>query len=96
VLNGQRYFTDEEVDRAYPPGSPERLVSVVKAGTVVIEDTRGLHRARLPKSGFRDLGYAVFVPLRPFYPHQNYRFPRDAYERLTRFQRAFIPRAMVG
>jgi hypothetical protein len=96
VLNGRRYFADEEVDRTYPPGSPERLVSVVKAGTVVIEDTRGLHRARLPKAGFRDLGYAVFVPLRPLYPHRNYRFPRDAYARLTPFHQAFIPRAMLA
>jgi hypothetical protein len=96
VLNGQRYFTDEEVDGAYPVGGPERFVSVVKAGTVVIEDTRGLHRAMLPKVGFRDLGYAVFVPLRPLYHHQNYRFPLDAYERLTPFQRAFIPRVMLA
>lgn len=96
VLNGQRYFPDAEVDRVYPVGSRERYVSVVKAGTVVIEDTRGLHRAKLPEGRFRDLGYAVFVPLRPFYPHQNYRFPRDEYERLTTFQRAFIPGAMLA
>lgn len=96
VLNGKRYFSDEEVDRAYPPGGPDRLVSIVKAGTVIIEDTRGLHRAQLPEAGFRDLGYAIFVPLRPFYPHQNYRFPREAYPRLTPLQQAFIPRAMLA
>jgi hypothetical protein len=95
VLNGERYYPDADVDRAYPVGSRERYVSVVSAGTVVIEDTRGLHRARLPQARFRDLGYAVFVPLRPFYPHQNYRFPREAFERLTPFQQAFIPGAML-
>lgn len=95
VLNGKRYFPDEEVDRAYPPGSSEREVSLVKAGTVVIEDTRGLHRAQLPQAGYRDLGYAIFVPLRPFYPHRNYAFPRVAYDRLTPLQRAFIPPVML-
>lgn len=95
TLNGQRYFSDEEVDRAYPPGSAAREVSLVKAGTVVVEDTRGLHRAQLPQAGYRDLGYAVFVPLRPFYHHRNYAFPRAAFERLTPLQQAFIPPVML-
>ena len=95
VLNGRRYFTDEEVDQAYPPGDPRRVVSEVKAGTVVIEDTRGLHRARLPQTGFRDLGYAVFMPLRPFYPHHNYTFPRAAHEQLSAFQKVFVPDVML-
>jgi hypothetical protein len=96
VLNGKRYFSDEEVDRAYPVGGGDRIVSLVKAGSVVIEDTRGLHRAQLPQAGFRDLGYAVFVPLRPFYPHRNYAFPRAAYEELTPLQQAFIPPVMLA
>ncbi|HEV7801727.1 MAG TPA: phytanoyl-CoA dioxygenase family protein [Burkholderiales bacterium] len=95
VLNGKRYFSDDEVDCAYPPGGKDRIVSIVKAGTVVIEDTRGLHRAQLPQAGFRDLGYAVFVPLRPFYPHRNYGFPRAAYDQLTPLQQAFIPPVML-
>ncbi len=95
VLNGRRYFTDEEIDRAHPVGDPRRLVSEVKAGTVVIEDTRGLHRARMPQTGFRDLGYAIFTPLRPYYPHRNYEFPRSAHEQYSEFQRAFIPEAML-
>jgi hypothetical protein len=95
VLNGKRYFSDAEVDRLFPPGSARRLTSVVKAGTVVIEDTRGLHRAKLPGARFRDLGYAVFMPLRPFYPHRNYRFPRAAYDGLSAFQKAFIPKVML-
>lgn len=95
VLNGQRYFTDEEIERAYPAGDRRRLVSEVKAGTVVIEDTRGLHRARMPEKGFRDLGYAIFTPLRPYYPHRTYEFPRSAYDQLSEFQRAFVPEAML-
>jgi hypothetical protein len=95
VLNGKRYFSDAEVDALYPEGSTDRAVSIVKAGTVVLEDTHGLHRASLPSAGYRDLGFAVYMPVRPFYPHQNYTFPRAGLEALTAFQRAFVPAAML-
>jgi len=95
-FNNQRYFEDAEVDSLYPEGDSRRALSVVKAGTVVIEDTRGVHRANLPTTGFRDLGFAVFMPLRPFYPHQNYKFPEDAYQSLSDFQKAFIPDSCVA
>lgn len=94
-LNGKRYFSDEEVDALMPPGHPRRLASVVKAGTVILEDTRGLHRARMPDTGHRDLGFAVFTPLRPFYPHRNYALPRAALETMTPLQRAFVPASCV-
>ena len=95
TLNGKRYFGDEEVDRVVPPGHPRRLMSVVKAGTVILEDTRGLHRARMPDTGTRDLGYAVYTPLRPFYPHRNYAFPRAALAGLSPLQRAFLPESCL-
>ena len=50
----------------------------------LLEDTRGLHRAQLPQTGYRDLGYAVFMPLRPFYRYRNYVFPRAALDTLTK------------
>ena len=96
VLNGKRYFSDNEVDGAFPPNGSEREMSVVRAGTVIIEDTRGLHRAKLPEAGYRDLGYAVFMPLRPFYGHGNYRLPRAFYSGLSDFQKAFVPAAMLS
>jgi len=95
ILNGKRYFSDEEVNALYPEGSSDRAVSIVKAGTVVLEDTHGLHRARLPITGNRDLGFAVYMPTRPFYSHQNYAFPRSALSSLTPFQRAFVPNSML-
>ena len=95
VLNGKRYFLDAEVNAIYPDDSPDRAVSIVKAGTVILEDTHGLHRARLPNAGHRDLGFAVYMPLRPFYPHQNYRFPATALNGLSEFQRIFVPPAMI-
>jgi len=92
-LNGQRYYPDAEVDRAYPTGSPARLVSEVRAGTIIIEDTRGLHRARMPERGFRDLGYAVFMPLADGAEPALYDFPAEAWRDLSPFQRAFVPAA---
>jgi len=94
--NHQRYFKDSEIDSLYPQGDADRALSVVKAGTVVIEDTRGLHRANLPTSGYRDLGFAVFMPLRPFYQHSNYQFPKSAYQELSDFQKAFIPDSCIA
>lgn len=91
ALNGKRYFQDEEVDLLHPVGSKTRLVSEVKAGTVILEDTRGVHRARMPNSGYRDLGYAVFVPLQDSTSTRLYRFPERAFALLNKFQRSFIP-----
>ncbi|MSQ71299.1 MAG: phytanoyl-CoA dioxygenase [Betaproteobacteria bacterium] len=95
VLNGQRYYSDAEIDVAYPPVSPRRLVSEVPAGTVIIEDTRGLHRAQNPHTGYRDLGYAVFVPLPDNTRLHCYDFPAADADDLTAFQRAFIPRGVL-
>ncbi len=90
ILNGKRYYDDPEVEKFFPEASASRIVSEVKAGTIVIEDTRGLHRARLPLSGHRDLGFAVFMP-----SHKNgpnfYNFPRKCLSELSVFQRRFIP-----
>jgi len=91
TLNGKRYFTDAEIDALHPVGSPLREVSEVKAGTVILEDTRGLHRARMPDTGYRDLGYAVFFPLPAGSAPALYRVPREAVAQLTEFQRAFVP-----
>lgn len=96
ILNGKRYFTEAEVDAVFPPGHEARQASIVPAGTIVLEDTRGLHRAVLPTAGWRDLGFMVFIPLRPFYPHHNFDFPRNAYDRLSPLQRAFVHPAMLS
>ena len=89
-LNSKRYYDDLEVNRVYPEDSLGRVVSEVKAGTIVIEDTRGLHRARLPLSGYRDLGYAVFIPSQKKDPG-FYHFPKKSLSELTAFQKRFIP-----
>lgn len=96
ILNGKRYFSDQEVDDVFPPTHALRQSSIVKAGTIIIEDTHGLHRAGLPTAGWRDLGYMVFMPLRPFYAHKNYCFPRSQLSQLSPLQNAFIHPAMLS
>jgi hypothetical protein len=95
VLNGKRYYDDEEVDRLFPPGSRRRLISEVKAGTLIIEDTRGVHRARMPDVGFRDLGYAVFMPMPVGDVQPLYTVDRAAFDGMTPLQRKFVPRTCV-
>lgn len=92
-LNNQRYFSDKEVDKVYPIESSSRIVSEVKAGTVIIEDTRGLHRAVVPKEGYRDLGYAVFIP--GYARRSYYKIPSLSYAELSSFQKSFIPKGNI-
>jgi hypothetical protein len=95
-LNGKRYFTDPDIDALHPVGSPLREVSDVRAGTVILEDTRGLHRARMPDAGYRDLGYGVFFPLPAGSAPRLYRFPRKAFYGLSELQRAFVPATCIS
>lgn len=90
-LNDKRYFTDEEVDECFPISSSSRTISNVSAGTVVIEDTRGLHRAQVPNIKHRDLGFAVFMPSPDTSPNPYYYINRMDYELLSKFQRSVIP-----
>lgn len=90
ILNGKRFYEDAELDAAYPETSEDRIVSIVPAGTIVIEDTRGLHRAHILTSGYRDLGYAVFKPAPKNMP-PYYKLPSSSCEKLTPFQKLFVP-----
>jgi hypothetical protein len=91
-FKGKPYYSDDEVDSIYPPLHKHRIVSIVKAGTIILEDTRGLHRARIPASGFRDLGYAVFFPRNVFYRASKSCFTIDlaTYKNLDARQQSFI------
>lgn len=91
ILNDKNYYTDEEVASAYPPGSGKEIVSVVPAGTIILEDTRGLHKAGLPMEGHRDLGFSVFLPpvaVKPSRPLYN--ISRNTYNQLSDKQAKFI------
>lgn len=97
TLNGKRYYEDGLVEKTYPENSGRIQRSVVKAGTLVIEDTRGLHKASLPEQGFRDLGYAVFMPLPWFKPYRykNFEVNRETFQQLNDSQKSFIPKAYI-
>ncbi len=91
ILNDKNYYTDEEVNSSYPPDSGKEIVSVVPAGTIILEDTRGLHKAGLPEEEFRDLGFSVFLPpvaVKPSRPLFN--ISRETYNQLSEKQAKFI------
>lgn len=101
-VNDQRfrdklYYTDCEINSAWPTGSDDYMVSNVKAGTIIIEDTRGLHKAGIPKKAYRDLGFAVFLPPNMFRKSGPlYRIKQSAFDHLTLEQKLFIPSSNIS
>jgi len=92
-ISGKTYYTEEEISNVYPKDSKNRILSIVKAGTIIIEDTRGLHKATIPQEGFRDLGFAVFFPL-SFLPKKikpYYNINTNDYQKLSNRQKSYIP-----
>ena len=87
-----RYYDDEEVNEAFPLADGKQMISRVPAGTIIIEDTRGLHKAGIPKRGYRDLGFSVFLP-HSFLHHGKpyFSIERKTYELLSPSQKPFIP-----
>lgn len=91
-LDGERYFTDDEVRALYPAGSEREVVSEVPAGTIILEDTRGLHKAGIPEEGYRDLGFATFLPPIAFRQRPAlYALSDQTYQQLTKEQQRYIP-----
>ncbi len=90
-LNGSRYYSNQQVDQAYDL-SKSLILSEVKAGTLILEDTRGLHRAGIPRQGVRDLVYAVFMPLKRISRRKftYYTVKKETFHRLDSRQRAYI------
>jgi hypothetical protein len=90
------YYTDDEINSAWPTGSDDHMVSKVKAGTIIIEDTRGLHKAGIPKKDYRDLGFAVFLPPNIFRkPRPLYHIQQSEFDHLTKEQKLFIPSSNI-
>jgi hypothetical protein len=91
------YFDDEEVDAVFSPSEGKQMISKVPAGTIILEDTRGLHKAGIPKRDYRDLGFSIFVP--PSFLHvdkPNYIIDRNTYDALELEQKSFIPSRYVA
>ena len=86
------YYTDDEINSVWPYGSKDHMVSKVKAGTIIMEDTRGLHRAGIPRKSYRDLGFAVFLPPNIFRQSMPlFQIERSIFDNLTQEQKLFIP-----
>lgn len=94
ILNNKRYYQDNELDKIYPLNSKDRILSTVPAGTIIIEDTRGLHRANIPKYGYRDLGYAIFTP-GISKNISTYGFNASKYSQLSNIQKLLIPKQCI-
>lgn len=90
------YFTDDEINSTWPIGSDDHIVSTVPAGTIIIEDTRGLHKAGIPKEAYRDLGFAVFLPPNHFKKSPSYyNIDQSTFDQLNDDQQRFIPSANI-
>lgn len=86
------YFTDDEIHKVWPTGSSQHMTSTVPAGTIILEDTRGLHKAGVPSRDYRDLGFAVFIPFNFFKKSQPlYRIKRNLFDQLRSDQKKYIP-----
>lgn len=86
------YYDDAEIESGFPAADGKKISSVVPAGTIVLEDTRGLHKAGIPTRDYRDLGFAVFVPPSlPGFFKPLYCVNKSSYDSLQPSQRRFIP-----
>lgn len=95
-IDGKTYYSDAEIHAAYPEAGGREIVSVVPAGTVLLEDTRGLHKAGIPDEGYRDLGFATFLPPIALVKRDPlFQISRKVYDQLTPQQRKFIPAANI-
>jgi hypothetical protein len=95
-IDGKIYYSDEEIRAVYPESSGREIVSVVPAGTIILEDTRGLHKAGMPDEGFRDLGFSTFVPPIAFLNRGSlYKLSNKTFDQLSAAQRRYIPPANI-
>lgn len=91
-LNGKEYYSESEVDSFVKNSKLEVIRSEFKRGAIIIEDTRGLHRAALPTQGYRDLGYSIFTPLTFLSKRRVKYFDYDlnALDGLSDYQKSFL------
>ena len=97
-LNRKQYYSNEEVYE-YAKKTGRRIsVSKVKAGTIILEDTRGLHHARIPERGYRDLGFAVFTPLTLMTRGRvcEYSIPKNFLRQLSGRQKSYLLKSCIS
>jgi len=88
----KNYFSDEEISKVWPIGHKNHMISNVPAGTIIIEDTRGLHKAGQLVKLHRDLGYAVFLPPNNLIKSScKYSIEKSTFGALSNEQKRFVP-----
>lgn len=94
ICNNAEYYNDPKslINDYERRLTPKRI----PAGSVIVADTRGLHRASLPISEQRDLGYAVFFPVFFGSPMKQFSVDKAKYERLNKFQKKFILSSVIS
>ena len=92
-LKEKKYYSDSEVDEYSHNAGLEEIVSIVPKGTIILEDTRGLHKAGIPMQHFRDLGFATFMPNRLIKKRTpDYNISHETEANLNSQQKKFIIR----
>lgn len=92
-LRDKIYYDDREIEQVFPRSSGRQISSVVPAGTIMLEDTRGLHKAGIPTRDYRDLGFAVFVPPSlSILQKPMYSIAHSGYDVLHPSQKRFVPK----
>lgn len=91
-FRNKTYYNDDEIHSVWPIGSDQHIISSVPAGTIIIEDTRGLHKAGIPKRDYRDLGFAIYTPPNFFLNRKSYyQIGKSIFDGLSEHQKRYIP-----
>ena len=88
----KNYYSDQEISNVWPIGHENHMISNVPYGTIIIEDTRGLHKAGQLLKLHRDLGYAVFLPPNKLRNSSSmYSIEKGTFGALSNEQKRFVP-----
>lgn len=85
------YYSDDEIEELKRINNIKEIISIVPKGTIIIEDTRGLHKAGIPIKGFRDLGFSTFMPNRLIKKRNvDYRISNDTYNKISNDKKRWL------
>lgn len=94
-LSENSYFTDGQVKEFCKKEKLQQITSLVPKGTIILEDTRGLHKAGIPTVDYRDLGFATFMPDRiVFKRHVDYKIGKKTRSDLSIEQQMLLPKVV--
>jgi ectoine hydroxylase-related dioxygenase (phytanoyl-CoA dioxygenase family) len=93
-LSNNSYFTEDQVNEFCGKEKLKKVISIVPKGTIILEDTRGLHKAGIPTAHYRDLGFATYMPDRLVFKRQvDYKISKKIKSRLSAEQQLFLSKS---